>query len=162
MKVYLQANLRLNAIWYSKAIPSTVPHLITRGKPQTFVKNIIYLFMSFYHYLPLSSAQSVPSSFASFTYASLLYNKEAHCLTCQNERKSWMPVIYGRSGLLSFSQCRNPVNLLVCKIVMTLLYIFSTDKDLNTYIYKNCTISKFHQGFAVSGIILMSTYMYFT
>lgn len=125
MKVYLQANLRLNAIWYSKAIPSTVPHLITRGKPQTFVKNIIYLFMSFYHYLPLSSAQSVPSSFASFTYASLLYNKEAHCLTCQNERKSWMPVIYGRSGLLSFSQCRNPVNLLVCKIVMTLLYLFN-------------------------------------
>lgn len=125
MKVYLQANLRLNAIWYSKAIPSTVPHLITRGKPQTFVKNIIYLFMSFYHYLPLSSAQSVPSSFASFTYASLLYNKEAHCLTCQNERKSWMPVIYGRSGLLSFSQCRNPVNLLVCEIVMTLLYLFN-------------------------------------
>lgn len=33
-------------------------------------------------------------------------------------------------------------------------YIFSTDKDLNTYIYKNCTISKFHQGFAVNGIIL--------
>lgn len=42
--------------------------------------------MSFYHYLPLSSAQSVPSSFASFTYASLLYNKEAHCLTCQKLR----------------------------------------------------------------------------
>lgn len=32
-------------------------------------------------------------------------------------------------------------------------YIFSTDKDLNTYIYKNCTISKFHQGFAVNGIL---------
>lgn len=124
----------------NSAIPSTIPHLITQGKKlQTFVRNIIYLFMSFYHYLPLSSTQSVPSSFASSTYASLLYNKEAHCLTCQNERKSWMPVISGRSSSLNdFSPSLNAEILWIYWYIKLWwpFYNYISDQDLNTCIWK--------------------------
>lgn len=148
----------------NSAIPSTIPHLITQEKKtQTFVKNIIYLFMSFYHYLPLSSTQSVPSSFASSTYASLLYNKEAHCLTCQNERKSWMPVISGRSSSLNdFSPSLNAEILWIYWYVKLWWPFYNYISDL-IHVYGNCTINKFHQSFptwkAVIGITDVNDYV---